>query len=272
MLKKSQNCEQETDGMVRLSFSEKEKRLAQLRQKIAKLEGRDFSPSRPSLVSLQPSLKEFVENEVARKGLHEIAGLAWDLEEAVLPACLALAWVAAHGKGKQARNVAWIASRPDLYAPGLLPFGLDPDAALFIRTSNGKETLWALEEVLRSGSLKIAIAEVEELSLTASRRLALAAEKSGSIAFLLRRWRLGGTARQEDPIAALTRWRIYPRPDLSNLQTSSCVQVDLWRQKNGPPFSWQVEFYRGEFHAISSPLVPSFSHGSLAAPSWYQRA
>ena len=52
------------------------------------------------------------------------------------------------------------------------------------------------------------------LAAVASRRLQLAAERSGITAFLLRRWRDGGQAARERslPNAAATRWRIAALP------------------------------------------------------------
>jgi len=53
------------------------------------------------------------------------------------------------------------------------------------------------------------VGEVIRLPLTSSRRLQLAAERSGATAFVIRRWR---NAAQRDlanePSSAVTRWRI----------------------------------------------------------------
>jgi protein ImuA len=57
------------------------------------------------------------------------------------------------------------------------------------------------------------VAEVARLSMTASRRLQLAAEGSGVIGLALRRWRRQAEAAEfVQPTAATTRWRISALP------------------------------------------------------------
>jgi hypothetical protein len=69
------------------------------------------------------------------------------------------------------------------------------------------------EECLRHRGLGAAIAEVARLSMTASRRLQLAAEESGTIGLALRRWRRQPEAPDYGhPTAATTRWRISTLP------------------------------------------------------------
>ena len=57
------------------------------------------------------------------------------------------------------------------------------------------------------------VGEVARLSMTASRRLQLAAEGTGSIGIALRRWRRQTeTADFGQPTAATTRWRVSAMP------------------------------------------------------------
>ena len=70
-----------------------------------------------------------------------------------------------------------------------------------------------MEEGLRHGGLGAVVADVARLSMTASRRLHLAAKTLGTTGIALRRWR-----RQLDasdfgqPTAAMTRWRVSVAP------------------------------------------------------------
>jgi len=57
------------------------------------------------------------------------------------------------------------------------------------------------------------VAEVAQLSMTASRRLQLAAENSGSIGIAVRRWRRQTEAADfGQPTASVTRWRVSVLP------------------------------------------------------------
>ena len=66
---------------------------------------------------------------------------------------------------------------------------------------------------LRHGGLGAAVAEVARLSMTASRRLQLAAEGSGTIGIAIRRWRRPAEAADfGQPTASITRWRVSALP------------------------------------------------------------
>ncbi len=67
------------------------------------------------------------------------------------------------------------------------------------------------EQGLRHGPLGAVVAELAGLSMTASRRLQLAAEGSGVIGIAIRRRRkLAEAAAFGQPTAAVTRWRVSP--------------------------------------------------------------
>ena len=110
--------------------------------------------------------------------------------------------------------VLWCLPRPDLYGPGLAAHGLDPGRVVLVRASRDAEILWAMEEGLRAPGITAVVGEIGSFPMVASRRLQLAAERSGITAFLLRRWREGGQAARERalPNAAMTRWRIAALP------------------------------------------------------------
>jgi protein ImuA len=173
---------------------------------------------------------------LARGALHEILGAGGDEEDGALAAAFAagiVARLAPAGDG----IVLWCLARPDLYGPGLAAQGLDPARLVLVRAGRDAEILWAMEEGLRTSGVAAAVGEVGALSAVASRRLQLAAERSGVTAFVLRRWCHGGQAARERnlPNAAATRWRIaalpsQPIPILSYLTSSR-----LLPHPNPPP-------------------------------------
>jgi len=143
--------------------------------------------------------------------------------------------------------VLWCLPRPNLYGPGLAAHGLDPARLVLVRAPRDAEILWAMEEGLRAPGIAAVVGEVGSLAAVASRRLQLAAERSGITAFLLRRWRVGGQAAHERalPNAAVTRWRIAALPSKS-LPGEPGVgrprwRIELLRCRGGEPASWEVE-------------------------------
>ena len=183
---------------------------------------------------------------LALGALHEILGAGGDEEDGALAAAFVagiLGRLIAIGNGM----VLWCLPRPDLYGPGLASHGLDPGHLVLIRAPRDAEILWAMEEGLRAPSLAAVVGEVGTLPAVASRRLQLAAERSGVTAFLLRRWRDGGrAARERDlPNAAVTRWRVaalQSRPPRGEPGVGRPHwRVELLRCRGGEPAYWGVE-------------------------------
>jgi protein ImuA len=166
--------------------------------------------------------------------------------------------------------VLWCLPRPDLYGPGLAAHGLDPEQVVLVRTSRDAEILWAMEEGLRSPGIVAAVGEVGTLPAVASRRLQLAAERSGATAFLLRRWREGGQAARERalPNAAMTRWRVAVLPSQPPPIPSPASGGGLgWGPGVGRP-RWRVELLRcrgGEPGCWEMEVPDATDHVSLAA-------
>jgi protein ImuA len=73
----------------------------------------------------------------------------------------------------------------ELYGPGLYAAGIDPARLLLVRCNREVDTLWALEEGLKTNALAGVIGEVGAIGLTASRRLNLVAKANGTCCFLL---------------------------------------------------------------------------------------
>lgn len=148
------------------------------------------------------------EGGLALGALHEIAGGSAGAVDGAA-AALFTAGIVARSPGP----VLWCVTRPDLFAPALGQAGLDPDRVIYAQAGDEKTVLACFEEGLRHGGLGGVVAEVARLSMTASRRLQLAAQKSGTIGIAIRRWRRTTEAAYfGQPTAAVTRWRISALP------------------------------------------------------------
>ncbi|WP_158807823.1 ImuA family protein [Beijerinckia sp. L45] len=145
---------------------------------------------------------------LALGALHEVAcGGNGAIDGAA--AALFAAGIAARSRGK----VLWCVTRPDLFGPALAQVGLQPGRVIFVEAGDEKTVLACFEEGLRHGSLGAVVAEVARLSMTASRRLQLAAEGSGSVGIAIRRWRRQTEAADfGQPTASVTRWRVSVLP------------------------------------------------------------
>jgi protein ImuA len=173
------------------------------------------------------SLHEFVEGGQAA----EFAGAA----------TLFVAGIAARLKGP----VLWCLNRRDLFAPGLARAGLHPSRLVYAETLRDREVLPVMEEGLKEQGLAAVVGEVTRLGLAASRRLQLAAERSGVPALVLRRWwTLAEKELASLPTAASTRWRIAPHAS-SVLPVPGIGRarwhVELLRCRGGEPHSWMLE-------------------------------
>ncbi len=148
--------------------------LARLRAQIARIEHVDTSRAVRSIPFGIPALDRA--GPMLLGALHEVAGAGPDTEHGAA-AALFLAGVLARLEGP----VLWVQERPDLFAPGLACVGLHPARLIFVEA--GKDVLAAMEEGLAHPGLAAVVGEFSaRLSLVASRRLQLAAEKSGVMA------------------------------------------------------------------------------------------
>jgi protein ImuA len=149
-----------------------------------------------------------------------------------------------------------------LYGPGLAAFGLAAERFLRVDAGDDGETLWAMEEALRSPAAAVVVAEVETIDLFRTRRLQLAAEVGGGAGLLLR------PARPRlEPSAAVTRWRVRPvfRPSPWPGELGPLAwNAELWRIKGGVPSSFEVCF---DESTLRFALVADLARGSVSAGS-----
>ena len=163
--------------------------------------------------------------------------------------------------------------RAGLSGDGLADLGLDPARLILGVLPDAKALLRASVDALRCrGALGVVLLELAGnpalLDLTASRRMALAAEASGVTLLLLRTDRASPA-----PSAARTRWAVGPAPS-HRLEADApgfpMFAVRLLRQRGGPAdFDWTLEWDRdaGLFRsaALSGPRLSLSGGGPVPA-------
>jgi protein ImuA len=200
--------------------------------------------------------------------VHEIYAAEMDDASAAAGFVVALATgMAANGKD-EGRTILWLRSERCvrrggiLNASGWVEMGASPDLCLFGIVPDAQMLLRAAVDGLRSSALAAVIVEswgrMAELDLTASRRLALAAEKSGVPLFLLR--------IDAEPVAsaAQTRWQIASAPSHAlpcYAPGQASFDLTLLRQRSGPSgLRWRLEWDRDQRKfrdaTISGAVVP----------------
>ncbi len=231
--------------------------LDRLRASIARIERGATRAGLPPLPFGLPALDAALPGGgLAVDALHEVMGTGTDLQHAATAARFAAGILA-----RRPGPVLWVLERADLFAPGLAGAGLHPDRVIYARA--GRDGLLVMEEGLRHHGLAGVVGELSgPLSLTASRRLHLAAEASGVMALVLRRpWHAGaGHAGAGRPsgrdgeasagvTAAATRWRVSALPSPPVLPHAPDVpglgqvrwRLDLLRCRGGRTGSWDTE-------------------------------
>ena len=176
-------------------------------------------------------------------GLHEVAGNSTSLADDAA-ATLFVAGVAARFAASAASPVLWATTKFDLYAPGLEQAGLAPANVIFAEPHDDDQLLAVLEDAVRDGSPAAVVGEVRRASMTATRRLQLAAAEASVPVLLFRRWHRTGREPFSEPSAAATRWRIACAPSgplrVAGVGRARWI-VDLVRQRGGEPFSCLLE-------------------------------
>jgi len=133
----------------------------------------------------------------------------------------------------------WFHERGRPYAHGLTGLGVSADRLLVIAPKTEAESLWALEEVLRSGAATLAVGAVEGASLVATRRLDMMAREAGAMAALVR------ATPSRDLSAARRRWRLTPAPSA----------VHPWDRRASGSARWRAVLERSRDGALGSALL-----------------
>jgi protein ImuA len=182
--------------------------ISDLRDRISSLEGR-ISTKAGCLTFGVPDIDAVLPGGgLAYGALHEFAGGgAGTIDGAA--AALCVAGIAARTKGP----IVWCLTRPDLFFPALAQVGLHPDRVIFVESDREEDVLANMEEGLSFGGLGAVVGELVRLPMVSSRRLQLAAERTGTMAIAVRRWRRQAEANDfGQPTASTTRWRVSVMP------------------------------------------------------------
>lgn len=182
--------------------------LADLRDKVEKIEGTKARPRSTIAFGVDDIDRQLPGGGLAYGAIHEVAGGGADVVNGAVSA-LFVAGIAARTTG----HVIWCLSRDDLYAPSLTQVGLHPDRVIYVQGNDEAAVMSSFEEALRWRGLAAVIGEFIRLPMTESRRFQLAAESSGNLGLIIRRWRRQSEAVDfGNPTAAATRWRISTLP------------------------------------------------------------
>jgi len=145
-----------------------------------------------------------------------------------------LSLMLAHQLREKHRPAVVVDSQRQVYPLALHCLGGDPASLILVRLNGEKESLWTIEQALRSEAVSLVWAVVPHLTPVAYRRFQLAAEQSGSLGFFLR-----PESALKYPSWAETRLVVEPRPSLSE----------------SPRFQVRAASHRGEANQTDSVTV-----------------
>lgn len=169
------------------------------------------------------------------------------------------------------KPVLWIQDRMALREAGRVhPHGLPPCELIHVEAPDAKAALWAMEEGLRCPALGMVVGEIwgepRALDFTATRRLAVAAEKWGVPATLIL------FAAEPNLSGARMRWRVASRPSPPHpwdeqAPGARAWDLELFKARGSPPGRWEVAHEADGLHLLP-PLgdgEPDAAHGRGAA-------
>lgn len=182
----------------------------------------------------------------------------------------ALAQIPQHGRilWVQERLVALETGRP--FGRGCVRFGCAMDRLALACSRNARDLLWTVEEGLRCRSLAAIVAEVwgnpKVLDFTASKRLAVRAERQGVPVFMVR---YNACA---DLSAARRRWNVRslpsaPHPYDAKAPGAPRWRAELFRARDIRPGCWEIEYDRTTHRLdlvspLSDPTLVGKTQGS----------
>jgi protein ImuA len=153
------------------------------------------------------------------------------------------------------KPMLWVQERMAILESGRVhPPGLPTSNLIHVEARDARDALWAMEEGLRCAALSAVIGEIwgdpSALDFTATRRLAVASERSGVAAFLIR---LGGHANLS---GARMRWRIASAPSLAHdldprAPGTPAWDAELFRARGMPPDRWSITHEADLFHLVA---------------------
>lgn len=153
------------------------------------------------------------------------------------------------------KPLLWVQDRMAILESGRVhPPGLPNQDLIHVEARDARDALWAMEEGVRCSCLSAVIGELwgdpRALDFTATRRLAVASERSATPCWLVR---LGGNANLS---GARMRWRIASAPSLVNALDERAPgtpswDLDLFRARGFAPGRWTVAHEADRFHLVA---------------------
>ena len=140
-------------------------------------------------------------HEVCEKNFGDMPALTGFALGAAPPRRGAIVWVSQSGL---------LTNHGHLLEAGLRSLRRERVDLLHVSTRKLPDTLWAIEEAIRSAAAGLVIGELADMDFTASRRLALASSRHGIPVILLMPY------TREGATASTARWRLAPRPSAPN--------------------------------------------------------
>jgi protein ImuA len=246
--------------------------LADLKAQIRRLErlSSTTGPAVHGLPLVPPIDRLWPENGLPLGCLHEIQGTQ---DVASLGALTSFAAAIGGRLAKTSQHTLWCgrtaqAEAPGLYGPGLAQAGLAPAQLIIVTAASDADVLAAMEEGLRHPVLACVVGEVRRMDLTASRRLQLAAEKSGVTALAIR---MPQRRDAIEPIAAAGRWRITVLPSASHVIPAAGRarwRLELLQSRCGAVGEWIVEAPDAQGHL---GLSTALDNGVAQTPLGHER-
>ena len=161
------------------------------------------------------------------------------------------------------RPLLWVQERMAILESGrVYPPGMQFHDLIHVEARDARTALWAMEEGLRCAAIGAVIGEIwgdpAGLDFTATRRLAVAAERHGVAAWLVR---LGGQANLS---GARRRWRVASAPSLAHPLNSRAPGAAVWdaelfRARGATPGQWRLTHEAGSdraaggLHLVAAP-------------------
>jgi protein ImuA len=219
-------------------MDESRNKLAALRSRIGAIEGPKPSPAERFALGPAP-LDAQLGGGLPRGRLHELFAAEPDDRAALAGAGLMLAMRIAIGRLGEGpllwlRQDGGVRASGHLYGPGLADLGFDPSRLIEIVAPDEAGLLRAAGDAVRCPDVAAVLIEpwkaARGFDLTVSRRLAVAAEKSGVTVLLLR------AEADPAPSAAYSRWRVRSLASAA-LEAGApghpVVEVELLRHRGG---------------------------------------
>jgi protein ImuA len=247
--------------------------FAALKDRIRQIErnGGSGAPGTGKVLPLLPAIDRlWSEGGLPLGCLHEVRG---DGRAAGFSAVTAFGAALAGRLSRTSGAVLWCGrfGGLDVYGPGLAQVGLNPSQLILASATTDADILAVMEEGLRHPVLACVIGEVGRIALTASRRLQLAAEKSGVTAFVLRTPQRKPVEASAEPLTAAGRWQITVLPSAPHEIPEAGRarwQLELLQSRGGAVGQWNVEAPDAQGHLR---LSSSMADGRAAAPPAAQR-